>query len=191
MDYLGRPGLDGETVAALIAKHEALQNAMEVVHLIEYLRNDPPSLIIEIGVWKGGNAAILKTYFPSARYIGVDVLTPDSLEVAPALAENQKQFGLELVQGATGESATVERVRALIGDQKADYLFIDGAHDTDSVMRDFELWSPLARRVGFHDVHNPMVYKAWIDICGFFSEAARTAALWKETDGHGIGIVMT
>lgn len=174
----------------MIEKHGALQNAVEVAHLIEYLRRDPPKLIIEIGVWMGGNAALLKTYFPDARYIGVDMLTVDSVEVAPMLGENVAAFDLELVQGWS-EPATVKKVKELIGDQKADYLFIDGAHDTDSVFRDFELWSPLARKVGFRDVHNPMVYKAWIEICGFFSDHARTAALWKETDGHGIGVVLT
>jgi hypothetical protein len=69
--------------------------------------------------------------------------------------------------------------------------FIDASHDTDSVKRDFEMWSPLSHRVGFHDVHNPMVLKAWMDICGFMEPGPRTAALWKEMDGHGIGVVLT
>ena len=183
--------LTAAAVADLIERHGALQHPVEVVHLIEFLRKDPPRLIIEVGVWKGGNAAILGTYFPKARIIGVDVLGPDAPEVSPDLGDNIAKFGIELVNGDTGSHETVARVRELIGEQRADYLFIDASHDTDSVMRDFALWSPLDTKVGFHDVHNPMVLTAWLDICGFFREGPRTAALWKETDGHGIGVVLT
>lgn len=182
-----------ETAAALIEKYGALQNPREVVHLIEYLRDDPPKLIIEVGVWRGGNAAILKTFFPDARYIGVDILTVDSPEVsdAPALRDAVAEFGLEMVHGNTNDPSTGERVHQMIGDERADYLFVDASHDTDSVIKDFNVWSPYTKRVGFHDVHNPMVYAAWIEICGFFREGPRSAALWKEVSGHGIGLVLT
>ena len=62
---------------------------------------------------------------------------------------------------------------------------------TDSVNADFDLWSPLSARTGFHDVHNPMVYAAWMRCTGLMNPNPRTFALWKETDGHGIGVVMT
>ena len=176
-------------VEQLIEKYGALQNAREVVCLIDYLQrieqdgyalSEPPSLFIEIGVWKGGNAAILKTFFPDVRYIGVDVIAPETATVA--------EFGLEIVQGESGPE-TVDRVRAMIGDRQADFLFIDAAHDYDSVKRDYQVWSPLAARVGFHDVHNPMVYQFWQEVTGFMQPGPRTAALWKEMDGHGIGVV--
>jgi len=184
------PKLTAAVVADLIARYDALQNPVEVVHLIEFLRRDPPSLILEVGVWKGGNAAILGTYFPNARMIGVDVLTPDSPEV-PGLRRVVAEFGLELVQGNTNHPETAEIVRTMVGDQQAGYCFIDAAHDYDSVKRDFEVWSPLSRRVGFHDVHNPSVLRYWLELCDFYGDHARTAALWKEMDGHGIGVVMT
>jgi cephalosporin hydroxylase len=185
--------LDAATVKGLIDEYGALQHPVEVVHLIEYLRVDPPKLIIEVGVWRGGNAAILKTYFPQARFIGVDEMHPSDSRVsdAPSLADNIERFDLEYVIGDTKSESTVARVKAMIGDEKAGYCFIDASHDTDSVKRDFEMWSPLAHRVGFHDVHNPMVLKAWMDICGFMEPGPRTAALWKEMDGHGIGVVLT
>lgn len=182
--------LTPEVVAELIERYGALQNPVEVVHLIEFLRKDPPKLIIEVGVWQGGNAALLGTYFPKARMIGVDVLMPDSPEV-PGLRKVVAEFGLELVQGNTNEPATAEIVRDMIGDEQAGYCFIDAAHDYDSVKRDFEVWSPLATKVGFHDVHNPAVLRYWLELCDFSGDHARTAALWKEMDGHGIGVVMT
>ena len=186
-------------VTELIERYGALQNPREVMALVRYLGevNPPygmsqqPTLFVEVGVWRGGNAAILKTFFPKARYIGVDILDVNSPEVsdAPALRTAVERFGLELVQGDTGSPDTVERVRQMIGEQRADYMFIDASHDYDSVKRDYQLWSPLAVRVGFHDVHNPMVYRFWQEVCAFDTDHARTAALWKEMDGHGIGVV--
>ena len=181
--------IDPETIAALIEKHGALQNPREVAHLLRFLEQHPPRLIVEVGVWQGGNAAILKTFFPDARIIGVDELDTGSPRV-PLLADNIRRFGIELVTGNSNLPATAERVRAMIpAGQKADYLFIDAAHDYDSVKRDFAVWSPLANFVGFHDVHNPEVLRFWMEVCAFDTDHARPAALWKEMDGHGIGVV--
>ncbi len=178
---------------ALVERYGALQHPREVLCLVDYLQRDPPKLIVEVGVWRGGNAAILKTAFPDARLIGVDVLDMDSPEVsdAPSLRDAVGTFGFELVQGDTREGGTVDMVRARIGDQPVDYLFIDASHDTLSVMRDFEMWSPIARKVGFHDVHNPMVFSAWMNLTGVLQGGYKPFALWKEPDGHGIGIIVT
>ncbi|HUW17143.1 MAG TPA: class I SAM-dependent methyltransferase [Actinomycetes bacterium] len=178
-------------MTALVERYGALQHPMEVLHLIEFLETKDPKLFIEVGVWRGGNAAILKTCFPDARIIGVDLLTPDAPEISdhPSLRDAIDTFGIELVSGPT--DVTFPIVVDMIGDQKADYLFIDAAHDYDSVKRDFETWSPLARYVGFHDVHNPDVLRYWLELCQFMGAHARTAALWKEMDGHGIGVTQT
>lgn len=180
------------TVTGLIEQYGALQNPREVLCLLEFLGRNPPDLMIEVGVWRGGNAAILKTAFPALRIIGVDSLTVDSPEVsdAPSLRTSVETFGIEMVQADTRSAEAVTMVRDLIGEQKADYCFIDASHDTDSVIADFARWSPLANLVGFHDVHNPMVYQAWNDIVGFFREGPRSCAMFKEPDGHGIGLVL-
>jgi cephalosporin hydroxylase len=181
------------TATDLIERYGALQNPREVLCLLEYLGRNPPTLMIEVGVWRGGNAAILKTAFPDLRIIGVDELTVDSEKVsdAPSLRTAVETFGIEMVQGDTRSEETVDLVRAMIGDRRADYLFIDASHDTDSVIADFARWSPLATLVGFHDVHNPMVYAAWNEIVGFFRDGPRACAMYKEPDGHGIGLVLT
>ena len=183
--------LTDDAVATLIERYGALQHPIEARHFVEWLRRRPMDLIIEIGVWRGGNAAILKSYFPDARYIGVDELPPDHPRISdpPALRTAVEDFGLELVIGQTKDDDTRDRVVELIGDRLADFVFIDASHDYDSVKRDFELWSPHARFVGFHDVHNPDVYRFWIECVGWFHPNPRGAALWKEMDGHGIGVV--
>ena len=182
-----------EKVAAAIEEFGALQHPREALRLIEFLAPANPTLLIEVGVWRGGNAALLKTFFPALRVIGVDVLNVDSPEVSdpPSLRSNVERFGIEMVQGDTKSPDTVTQVRGMIGDRRADYVFIDASHDTDSVIADFRLWSPLGVRTGFHDVHNPMVFAAWMQCTGLMEPNPRTFALWKETDGHGIGVVMT
>jgi len=179
-------------VTDLVERYGALQHPREVLCLLEFLGRRPPRLMIEVGVWRGGNAAILATAFPGLRIIGVDELTVDSERVSdpPALRTAVETFGIEMVTGDTRGLDTRNRVREMTGDQRADYTFIDAGHDTDSVIADFDNWRPLSRIVGFHDVHNPSVFEAWLRITRIQEGGASPCALWKEPDGHGIGLVM-
>lgn len=190
-----------ENVTWLAERYSALQHPREALNLLRFLSKDPPSLIIELGVWRGGNAALLKTFFPEARLIGVDVLGPDDPDSAFAavcvgspgsasLRATMDEFGIEMVRGSSQDQSTLDEVVGMI-DRKADYIFIDAAHDADSVRRDFKAWSPYAHRVGFHDLHNPMIYPVWLEITGMLDSSPRTFAVWKELDGHGIGVVLT
>ena len=191
------PTLD--SVRATIEKYGALQHPAEALNLLRFLAQSPPSLIVEVGVWRGGNSALLGTYYPDARIIGVDVLGPDDPDDSfgyreevqnPTLRSNVDRFGIEMVKGDSGDPVTLNAVRSLIGDTTADYVFIDAAHDYDSVKRDFETWSPLGRVIGFHDVHNPAVFRFWTEVTRT-EHGDRSYALWKETDGHGIGVLLT
>lgn len=181
-----------ETVTGLIEQYGALQNPREVLCLLEFLGRNPPKLMIEVGVWRGGNAAILKTAFPSLRIIGVDELTVDSDKVSdpPTLRAAVETFGIEMVTADTRTEQAVAAVRDKIGDQLADYIFIDASHDTDSVIADFDRWAPLGRIIGFHDVHNPMVFAAWVKCTGVMEGGYSPFAMFKEPDGHGIGLII-
>jgi len=190
-----------DSVRDLVEEYGALQHPAEALNLLRFLGQNPPSLIIEVGVWRGGNAALLGTFFPDARIIGVDVLGPDDpdedfvfrahdIGSSPSLRTVVDRFGIEMVKGDSGDPEVVAQVRSLVGPTRADYLFIDAAHDYDSVKRDFELYSPLARAVGFHDVHNPAIFPFWLELTRT-THGDRSYALWKETDGHGIGVLLT
>ena len=59
----------------------------------------------------------------------------------------------------------------ILGENKLDYLFIDGNHSHDGVKSDFEMYSPLVKDGGiilFHDivphVKGANVYDVWIEI---------------------------
>lgn len=190
-----------EAVRALCEEYGALQHPAEALNLIRFLSQRPPATIIEIGVWRGGNAAILATAFPEARYIGVDLLGPDDPEEdfvfrchdigsSPPLKTVVERFGIEMVKADSSDPEALAQVQAMLGEGKrADFLFLDGAHEYDHVKRDYETWSPLARAVGFHDVHNPDVFRFWTEITRT-SIGDRSYALWKEVEGHGIGVIL-
>ena len=68
---------------------------------------------------------------------------------------------------------TLEEVRRILGDEKVDFLFIDGDHTYEGVKRDFEMYSPLVKEggiVAFHDIcpHPPEtkceVSKFWNEV---------------------------
>jgi cephalosporin hydroxylase len=177
-----------EAVTAAIDQHNAQgQHPREVFDLLRFLAdnphtNSPPKLIIEVGVWLGGNAAVYKTFFPDVRIIGVDVV-------------NRTEFdGVEMVVGNSGDGGTRARVEELLDGQKADFLFIDADHVYASVKRDYEMWRSLAQLVGFHDVHNPSVLRFWQETTALqlieSDGVGPTFALWKEWNGHGIGVIL-
>lgn len=181
-------------IAQLVERYGALQHPVEVASLLRHLAKNPPSVIVEVGVWRGGNAAILKTAFPDVRLIGVDCNDIEDPRISdqPSLDDAIQRFGIEYVQGGAEDVGTVERVQGMLGGAQADYLFIDAAHDYDSVKRDFELWSPLTHQVGFHDLFNPDVYRFWRELTGYEAHGTyqRSCAFWKELDGLGIGLVL-
>src|SRR5690606_20079473 len=80
-----------------------------------------------------------------------------------ALLENLARY----VPGAQVEvwdSTTVDAARRFAG--KADLVFVDAAHDYESVKADFKAWAPHIRpggRIAFHDAHFDGVRKLLLE----------------------------
>lgn len=163
----------------------AQQDPVEAYCLIRQLSKNPPRIILEIGVYKGGMCALLQTFFPTSQVIGIEILPIDNKAIYPDLKNNIKKYGFTVHHGNSHDKQTVKEVMETI-DNKADFLFIDGSHDYDSVKEDFDLWSPYVGTVGFHDLLSlEGVYKFWKEL----NNHPRTAAIWKETDSLGIGLI--
>jgi predicted O-methyltransferase YrrM len=124
-------------------------------------------VIVEIGSWKGRSTLYLAQ--GSKRGNTVKIYAVDNHTGSPELvprfgtdiwtfdefARNIERFGVgDLVIPIVKTSAEA----AAITHEPVELIFVDGAHDYESVKKDFELWSPKVVDGGviaFHDTDKP------------------------------------
>ncbi|GAC1512502.1 MAG: hypothetical protein NVS1B3_16260 [Candidatus Dormibacteraceae bacterium] len=130
-----------------------LQKQPEILGLIEYLKQDKPTTIGEIGTFKCGTTFLLSQAVESVdTTIGVDVLFRNV-----TLMRYMKRPGnhLHFIRGSSHDPATVGQVEAVLRGRHLDFLLIDGDHAYSSVSADFFAYRPLVRDGGliaFHDI---------------------------------------
>jgi predicted O-methyltransferase YrrM len=136
----------------------AIQKLSEVAPFLAGLGR--PSCAIEIGAGHGGMlAALCAAAADDATIISVDLEggpfgSGVSDEELLRRAKPRPGQTLHLVRGDSHESATRERVAALLP-RPADVLFIDGDHTYDGVRSDYDFYRDLVRKDGmiaFHDI---------------------------------------
>jgi len=94
-------------------------------------------LVVEIGIWANAQKPFYE-YYLNARHIGIDI---------------QNKSGAPDILGDSHAPETFDRLRTMLNGQTIDLLFIDGAHDYQSVKRDYEIYAPLASGiVALHDI---------------------------------------
>lgn len=194
-----------ENIAGLCKKYAACQHPEELFIFLRSLSRYTENIrtIVEIGVHRGGMSAVLHYTFPKAKMYGVEILPidqphPPHMESvrlgpdAPTLKQTAPEIGLTIVQGSSQDPTILKKTMEMIekdrGEKKIDFLFIDGAHDYDSVKRDFELWSPYASIVGFHDI-----YAVTAGLLRYWNEVTteyQTFGTFKVVDSLGIGVII-
>lgn len=141
---------------------ELRQNQPELIALLGLLRGRELKRVCEIGTFRGGSLFIwCQIASPDAHVISVDL--PGSLfggghrrRALPFFHSFRKpRQRLDFVRGDCHAPAVRSQVAALLGDERLDFLFIDGDHTYAGVKKDFEDYGPLVRAGGiiaFHDI---------------------------------------
>ena len=170
----------------------ATQDQWELAQAVEQVTALRPRVVVEIGVYNGGSLkAWAQCATEDALLIGID--TDCSLAINSGDHRAYPTQRLEYVNGNSTDPATIQRVRSLLNNRPtADFLFIDGAHDAETVRADFVNYSRMVRRggkVGFHDIGgNAAVQSVWNEMAERFPDCRhyfRTDQLHK----MGIGMV--
>ncbi len=183
----------------------------EIVALMQVVKELEPDRILEIGTKYGGTLFLFgRTALPNATMISVDLPEGDSgggvptwkIPLYEAFATGRQT--VHLVRGNSHSASTLNRVVALLAGRPLDFLFIDGDHSYQGVLRDFQMYSPFVRKEGlvaFHDivpdhktrygVETPSyageVYKFWEELKNKHSTLEIISN--PNQDGSGIGIV--
>lgn len=126
-----------------------------------YLTAQKMETIVEVGSWKGRSAHAMATACPGKVYL-VDDFSKDSKEhpeVEKELRKNLSGFkNVEIIKQKSVEAASK------FADKSIDMVFIDGAHDRQSVQNDIAAWYPKCKKIFCgHDYDYDGVRQALLD----------------------------
>jgi len=134
----------------------------EILELLIILNKIKPKFIIEIGTCRGGtlflfsqiaseNASLISIDLPKGKFGGGYSIWKIPLYKSFSLLNQQ----IHLIRADSHDKTTLENVKIILNNDKADFLFIDGDHTYKGVKKDFEMYSPLIKENGmilFHDI---------------------------------------
>jgi predicted O-methyltransferase YrrM len=134
----------------------------EIIGLARRVQQLQPRTVVEIGTATGGTLFIwCALAHPQATIASIDL--PGGIHgggypywktfvYKRFTSPSQK---LHLLRGSSHDPAMLHQLKALLGAQPVDFLFIDGDHTYNGVKQDYEMYSPLVRKGGliaFHDI---------------------------------------
>lgn len=145
------------------------QKKDEILGLLGLLEQLQPRIVVEIGTASGGTLFMLTHVAASeATIVSVDLPGGRLGGAASAVRHRYPPWRTRLYEGFavddqrvralradSHDPSTVDEVRRHLSNAEIDFLFIDGDHSYEGVLRDFELYSPLVRKgglVAFHDI---------------------------------------
>ncbi len=133
----------------------AQQDEEELWKLVERLNQIKPKKILEIGCAAGGTLLVWQAL--ALQVVSVDL---------EGLSGEIDLSRFERVKFILGDSHSEDTLEKTVVHGPFDFLFIDGDHETEGVIADFNMYSPLVRTgglVAFHD-YNLESVRAAIDI---------------------------
>ena len=182
-----------------------LQKRSEILRLTQLVRELRPSTVCEVGAAGGGTAFLFAhAAAAEATIVSVDLEFERARREAVRLFARARQ-SLVCLQGDSHEAATLDAVRAALGDRPLDLLYLDGDHSYEGVARDFELYAPLVRTGGLvvlHDIVTDFRTRYGVETSSdtggvprFWERLKRAGAEATEIvedeaqDGYGIGVI--
>jgi len=138
----------------------------------------------ELGIWYGRTFFHLLDNVPELTMIGVDIWIPTKFGHHENQAENRRGV-LARVDEYGGraivyEEPTLEAVNR-IPDKSLDFVFVDAAHDYQSVWDDIAAWAPKVKDGGYmtgHDIDMKDVAKAVYGIFPYASAPDNSDCCW-------------
>jgi len=139
-----------------------MQLRPEIRSLMELLKQRGVKRFMEIGTANGGTLFLLcKSLGKGSAGISLDLPCDSFFGEYPKYKEPFYQSfagegqSLRLLRGDSHKPETLANVKGVLGEEKLDFLLIDGDHSYEGVKKDYEMYSPLVKEGGiiaFHDI---------------------------------------
>lgn len=141
------------------------QEHNELRDLCMRVKEHKPKVIAEIGTWNGGTFYVWTRINPAAKKI-ISIDLPDGqygggydekrIKFFKEFASDKPEMNLHFIRGDSKSDETVSKLKSLLGEDKIDFLYIDGDHTYDGIKKDFEIYVNFMSKdglVGFHDIN--------------------------------------
>ena len=125
----------------------------EIIPFLDYIRSSHPRTIGEIGILFGGNTFLFERALTEVRQLVAIDLKLTNVGKARFMARRGQR--VRMLEGNSHSPDMVKSVARQLGQNRFDFLFIDGDHSYEGVLRDFITYYPLVRPGGliaFHDI---------------------------------------
>lgn len=139
-----------------------IQFPADIVAMQELLWSIQPDVVVETGVAHGGSlvlSASILELVGKGKVIGVDI------EIRPhnraAIEAHPLKKRIELVDGSSTASESLETVRRLIGDAKSVLVVFDSNHTHAHVLQELELYAPLVTPGSYMVAHDGSQEWVW------------------------------
>ena len=164
------------------------QTPLQLAGFLIAVRDKGIRTYLDVGTFNGWTIAIVAAYLKRFGLQRVDSVDVFAL-CTQATRDLWREYDLPITYVLCPAHEILERVGAAY-----DFAFIDANHEYESVKRDFFAYAPLARMVGFHDIHDhhcPGVVRWWKELRAMhpecvFNEFTEHPNGW---DLMGIGVV--
>ena len=161
-------------------RYELSQNLFELYECAKIINKAKPKNILEIGSHFGGT---FKVWCMCSQNNGKQV----SISWHPSSSDCYTQYQSEQKRSEAHDNimscgknvyhidadshlkSTKNELTSILGDEKLDFIFIDGDHTYEGVKKDYEMYYTLMKKggiIGFHDLVDKKfgVYKLWNQI---------------------------
>ena len=144
-------------------RYSLVQHHIEYFKFCEWYQELRCKNIMEIGSYLGGNFyAMCKLSDPIGLKISLDCPLYQDQTVQLKLNDTyikMKSFAedVHLVHTDSHITESKNQISSILGEQKLDFLFIDGDHTYEGVKQDFEMYSSFVKNggyVAFHDIND-------------------------------------
>jgi autotransporter strand-loop-strand O-heptosyltransferase len=188
---LGKSTKTDETIVQESYQMGMVQNHKEIINAARFVRSLGIKNFMEIGTDQGGTFAIWsKVAKEDGLRISLDLPHGDFGRDDYDVVKRDNYLislgaNVHMIHGDSHSVDAKKRVAEIIGDQKLDFLFIDGDHTYEGVKDDFEHYKQYVKLggwIGFHDIKDTEFHR---------NANCRVDQLWAELKGEKIEYLET
>jgi cephalosporin hydroxylase len=178
-----------------------IQNKYEIENAVEFVKNLNIKNFMEIGTNQGGTFYCWsKICIEDGLKISVDWTHQARWGTANFDIEHRNNIfktlgsNVHIINGDSHSEAIYQQVKGIIGNEKLDFLFIDGDHSHLGVKLDYHMYKEFVKEggwIGFHDIKSTEMHHEQGCYVDYFWNELTSEKIWfiSDSDWGGIGMV--
>lgn len=188
----------------LCDKYNAGQHYKEACFFWEACKKIDPKVVVEIGLYGGGNLKLLSMLVTDSNGLVVGMEYDWTHWDQRKWEISESICPVKLIDGDTHHKETLVKLKEILNGRQIDVLFIDGDHTCAGCLMDYDTYSPLVRKggiIGIHDLKDGgdpgqnkagefNVKGAWDRICDPKNNSLYDRYSFNCVDGFGVGYII-